>query len=278
MATNHLTSFGQWYVQHEPYINIPENIFFMVYVILSLQLLHRINIASRENSSADKNNLTWYKHLLIGFAVIIVLDTFCTIYELFFPMIPWNIGMIIAFSMVFLYIYLGYKGMFQSQILLPDFLVERFSEPAPYAEPEDTPDDVPVIKAAKALDNYSAAEIEALKQKLFYTLENKKLYLEESLTLGDLAEELAISTKKLSELLNQHLNTNFYNFINNYRVNEVIARLATEESDKYTLLAIAYDCGFQSKASFNRIFKQKTGQSPSEYRKRSLTSVEFAEE
>lgn len=276
MATPYFKAFGKWYVAHEAYINIPENVFFMVYVFLSLRLLKQIKAVTKENSSADKNNLDWYGHLLAGFATIIILDTLCTIYELFFPMIPWNIGTLIAFSFVGMYIYLGYKGMFQSQILIPEFLLERMlvSERKTTAGQEQ-----PEIKnQIRALDSYSTTEIEQLKERLFETLEEKKLYLNDSLSLGDLAEELGISNKKLSELLNQHLNTNFYNLINNYRVNEVIARLSVPEADKYTLLGIAFDSGFQSKASFNRIFKQKTGQSPSAYRKAMEQQMELADE
>ncbi|WP_353959585.1 helix-turn-helix domain-containing protein [Aequorivita aurantiaca] len=75
-----------------------------------------------------------------------------------------------------------------------------------------------------------------------------------------------MSDKKLSELLNQQLSTNFYNLINEYRVNEVKQKIKDKEYYKYTLLSIAHDCGFQSKTSFNRVFKQKTGMSPSLYK------------
>jgi AraC-like DNA-binding protein len=247
--------------------------------LLSLRLLNRIKSATRENSSADKNNLDWYKHLLFGFMVIVVFDTLCTIYEMFFPMIPWNIGTLIAFSMVGMYIYLGYKGMFQAHILLPDFLLDRLTNQSIVGVPENTEENTPAPKAAvRALDNYSESDIEILKARLFDILENKRPYLDESLSLSDLAEDMGISTKKLSELLNQHLDTNFYNLINQYRVSEVIARLSLPDADKFTLLGIAYDCGFQSKASFNRIFKQKTGQSPSAYRKQLDPQAEPAAE
>lgn len=265
VATSYLDSFGKWYAGHEHYFNIPENAFCMVYIILSMRLLTRIKKASRESSSSDRNNLNWYRHLLIGFAIIIVLDTLCTIYELYYPMIPWNIGTIIAFSFVALYVYLGYKGMFQSQILIPDFLLQKM---AITTVEEKSPQEPVITKAAiRALDSHSEAEVEALKQKLADALENKKVYLDDSLSLGDLADTLGISTKKLSELINQHLDTNFYNLINEYRVNEVIYRLSQPDAEKYTLIAIAFDSGFQSKASFNRIFKQRTGYSPSAYRK-----------
>ncbi len=117
------------------------------------------------------------------------------------------------------------------------------------------------------MDTLSDTEISQLKEKLYTLLERDKIYLNDSLSLLDLAKELEISEKKLSELLNQHLHVNFYNFINEYRVAEVKKRLEGGDNEKYTLLGIAFDSGFQSKASFNRVFKQKTGMSPSRYRR-----------
>ena len=123
MVTPNLQEFGKWYANHSYLVNIPENIFFMTYVILALKLHAKICRATRENSSAEKNNLNWYKHLLTGYAIIIALDFLCDIYELYFPVVPWNIGTLIAAGMVLLHVYLGYKGMFQSHILIPDFLL-----------------------------------------------------------------------------------------------------------------------------------------------------------
>lgn len=264
MATPWFDAFGAWYATHDYYFNLPENIYFGAYVFLSLRLLSRIQHVSREYSSTDKNNLNWFKHLLTGFAIIIVLDTLCTVYELYYPPIPWNIGMLIAFSMVAMYSYLGYKGMFQSRILLPDFLLQEFISPTNTTIEKSVPVQKPV---AGQLDSYTSAEIQKLKDTLYKTLDEKKLYRNEALGLTELSEEMGISNKKLSELLNKYLDTTFYNLINDYRVKEVTERLALPDAHKYTLLGIAYDCGFQSKASFNRIFKQKTGKSPSDYRK-----------
>lgn len=265
MATDYLTGFGNWYAAHDYYFNLAENLFFLVYIAFTLRLLAQLKRITRENySSAKKNNLNWYSHLLIGLVIIIVLDTLCTLYELYFPVIPWNIGTLIAFSFVALYTYLGYKGMFQSQILLPEFLLQRLS----ITTVEDPTAPAPPPKAViRQLDHYPIAEIERLKKELFDILEHKKLYRNDALSLTELSETMGISNKKLSELLNQHIKINFYNLINNYRVAEVIERMGALDSDKYTLVGIAYECGFQSKASFNRIFKQKTGVSPSKYKK-----------
>jgi transcriptional regulator GlxA family with amidase domain len=108
--------------------------------------------------------------------------------------------------------------------------------------------------------------------KLERIIDVEKPYLREDLTLKDLAELLQITDKKMSALLNRYLNTSFYDYINGLRVVEVKKRIQDPAFEKYTLLAIALECGFNSKASFNRIFKKMTVVSPSEYKKRLLAN------
>lgn len=86
------------------------------------------------------------------------------------------------------------------------------------------------------------------------------------LTLKDLASALDIYPHYITQVLNTVFNQNFYDFINNYRIEEVKERLRDSQYRNLTVLAIAYDCGFNSKSTFNRIFKQKTGLTPTQYR------------
>jgi AraC-like DNA-binding protein len=112
-----------------------------------------------------------------------------------------------------------------------------------------------------------------LKQKDAADLVNKirkymmieKPYLNRELTIYDLSSQLKISRHTLSEVINEHMGMNFYNLVNEYRIKEVKGRMDKEEYRNLTILAIAYDSGFNSKSSFNTIFKEKTGQTPSEY-------------
>lgn len=98
---------------------------------------------------------------------------------------------------------------------------------------------------------------------------SKKPYLREELSLSELATLSGLSTHQLSQLINQTLNSSFYKFVNGYRINEVTRKLKDPAFDHYSILGIAFDSGFNSKSTFNKIFKEETGLTPSQY-KRSL--------
>jgi AraC-like DNA-binding protein len=102
-------------------------------------------------------------------------------------------------------------------------------------------------------------------------MEKNKPYLDRELTIYDLSAQLKIPRHFLSEVINEHMGKNFYNLVNDYRVEEVKRRMVDPAYRNLTILAIAYDSGFNAKSSFNTIFKEKTGMTPSEYQ-RSVTS------
>jgi len=274
MATDYLTSFHNFYLGIEPYFNLLENLFLGIYIIITLKFFAKLKGLFEENYSIlEKNDLSWYKQLILGLFVIILIDSCCTVYEMFLPEIPWNIGTIIAFLFVGFYLYLGYKGMFQSRILMPDFLLQKIEEDNRLDillnnNVNHLSESLEKSAPIRQLDVFSSKEIETIKEKLNELLEIDKIFLDDELNLTDLSDKIGISNKKLSELLNQHLNTNFYNLINDYRISEVLKKFEKGDPNKYTIVSIANDCGFQSKASFYRIFKQKTGVSPSEYIKK----------
>lgn len=97
-------------------------------------------------------------------------------------------------------------------------------------------------------------------------MESKKPYLDENISLKNLADELLILPVHLSIIINERLNKNFYNFINEYRIREVIAQLKKDSNKEMNILTIALQSGFNSKSSFNSTFKKFTGKTPSEYR------------
>jgi len=98
-------------------------------------------------------------------------------------------------------------------------------------------------------------------------MEDEKPYLDNRLSLKQLAELIDLTTNHLSQIINEKLNKNFFDFINEYRIKEVKQNLSNPKLQHYTLLAIAFQSGFNSKSSFNDIFKKNTGLTPSEYQK-----------
>jgi len=127
---------------------------------------------------------------------------------------------------------------------------------------KDFPDSKNKYKRSGLTDEVAKEYLE----RLLYFMEENKPYLENDISLAQLASRIEISPNHLSEILNSKLNKNFFDFINNYRIIEVKKRLLDKDFDNFTILAVAYDCGFSSKTTFNTLFKKHTGKTPSQYR------------
>jgi AraC-like DNA-binding protein len=194
--------------------------------------------------------------LLVGATIIIsidiLLDVFALIYEKFYKELTWEEGYVSAFAIVVLMGYLGYYGVKASRILVPSYLMETNQTS---------------LTIASSIVNIETHEVELLTINLNNSMVRDKAYLDENLTLSALANILSTSNKKLSYFINHHLNSTFYDYINHYRVNEMIAKMKSGKYEEYTLMGIAFESGFKSKTSFNRIFKKETGLSPSEFKK-----------
>ena len=99
-------------------------------------------------------------------------------------------------------------------------------------------------------------------------MKQEKPYLDSELTLLELAGTLNVSPHNLSEAINTQLQQTFFDFVNQYRVEQVKKDLADPQKQHLTFLALALEAGFNSKSSFNTIFKKHAEMTPSEYRKR----------
>ncbi len=94
-----------------------------------------------------------------------------------------------------------------------------------------------------------------------------KPYLNQLLTLDNLASQINMPARQLSQVINRHFDKNFFEFINSYRIEESKALLAQKENEKVTMLEIMAQAGFNSKATFNTFFKKAVGMTPTQYRK-----------
>ncbi len=117
---------------------------------------------------------------------------------------------------------------------------------------------------------YRKSQIEKLNkqkiiEKLDYLIDEQRIYLDKSLTLEALGRKLGLSPSQLSELLNSHYHTGFNSFINSFRIEEV--KLILNKRPEANILHTAFECGFNSKTTFNAAFRKFTGLTPSEYKK-----------
>ncbi|MGM9511675.1 helix-turn-helix domain-containing protein [Larkinella sp. GY13] len=99
-------------------------------------------------------------------------------------------------------------------------------------------------------------------------MENKHLYLDAGLTLQSLSTLTGLSTRLISQVVNENARVNLSDWLNNFRVEEAKRRLADPAWQSAKIATIAFDCGFNTLSSFNTVFKTKTAQTPSEYRAR----------
>jgi AraC-like DNA-binding protein len=111
-------------------------------------------------------------------------------------------------------------------------------------------------------------EKEKIAQIVLNYMTTKKPFLEPELTLDQLASELSLKPKVLSQVINEILGQNFYNFINRHRIEEASQMLTNPKDKKITILEVLYKVGFNSKSSFNTLFKKYTGLTPTEFRKK----------
>lgn len=228
------------------------NIHFIIYLLLTLRLFYRFKMAIKSNySNLSEHDFTWIKYMIMGFLLIISIDTLYIVILGSYSLYGFYMTII---TMIIVIIYLGYYGINQSRILFPDFLIT-----------EQINNDISTNK--NQLSSLDIKEIEALKLKLEYVFENDKPYLDQDLTLKKLSDTIDITDKKLSTLLNQYMNISFYDYINKYRVEAFKEKMKSKDNEKYSLLGLAYDCGFNSKSSFLRIFKKETELTPSKYKK-----------
>lgn len=151
------------------------------------------------------------------------------------------------------FVFFNFAGLHAINYWVEQF--PTFDSPSPITG--NTP---PTQPAGRTLD---ADELNALKQQIEQHMHSNKPYLDGKLNINKLAEQLQLSPRKLSMVFNQGLKSNFYDYVNRYRVQEV--QRLHQQNPRAGLLSLALDAGFQSKSAFNKNFRKHTGQTPSEF-------------
>ncbi len=226
--------------------------FFYVFITNRLLSRHKKRILN-QFSNQDKINLNWLRVLFYGMGLMWVFIIF-TRYD----------PLIFTAATVFT-IFIGYYGIKQVGIFTNQSLQIVKNEPFEALLFEAESPNLEKKKYAKSgLNEDSAREIH---QKLKNLMEAEKLFTEPELNLSDLASRLDIHSNYLSQVINEYEGVNFYDYVNTLRIEEFKRLVSLPENQKYTLLGLAFDCGFNSKSAFNRFFKKTTDLSPSEYLK-----------
>lgn len=137
----------------------------------------------------------------------------------------------------------------------------------------------PILEKSRIVDiTFSDAQFEDIVKKLTFQMEQKKVFTDPQLSLDKLAHLINEPRNDISRTLNNYLNKSFYQFVNEYRIEEVIL-LWNKYKNKNTpqaILSIAFEAGFNSKTTFNQYFKKSTGLTPSEYLKNGVKNVTTA--
>ena len=109
-------------------------------------------------------------------------------------------------------------------------------------------------------------KVDEIIKKMTYLFDVEKVFRKEDISLQSLSEELSIPSYQLSWIINNKMSITFSGLVNSYRVEEVKKRLASPQDTDKTILDIAFDAGFNTKTSLNRVFKKYTRMTPSQYR------------
>ncbi len=240
-------------------VSIFNNYLGPIYLIWTFVLLSRHRKSISENFSYTEDiDFKWLRYLLVWFVGVwgVVILT-----ELF-PAFSIDEGLaphLIYLSLTIAIFFIGYFGIKQQAIYSPMPTQKHDFNSGKEVKPTPGP------SGRYEHSGLKKAEAKAYLEELLRYMEEEKPYLNEKLTLQDVASHLSISTHHVSQIINEGMGVNFFDLVNQYRVEEVKRQIAASKHEQLTLLGVAYDSGFNSKSCFNRIFKKFTDQTPSEY-------------
>ncbi len=229
-----------------PFVFLTETAWNLAFLYFALKHYRKYRTWLDENfSDTEKIKFDWLRNFLYIFTLVFVLSA---IFDFTNTVFGLSYIQYFYFELVLAFVtyYLAVAGYLRSKTIELDF--------TPKTEENET---------KKSL--LPEKELGKLKVKLQNLMEVDKIYLEPNLTLTDLARRLGVNSTVLSYAINNGFDKNFNDFVNEYRIAEVKKKLQTGDAENLTLLGLAFDCGFNSKATFNRAFKKFTGVSPKEY-------------
>lgn len=244
-----------------------------VYVIgVLLWLLLRLRRYQKQiqevYSNTEDVQLDWLKAFLYTYLITVAIN------QAFF--VPYNLGYIESVELPYLVtnsafaimmFYMIYHGLKQQVVaILPHVpFADRKSVPKSERGLDQLAEDNPTKNKYQS-SSLSESAMVRLFEDLKGLFERDALYLRPELKVQDVAAQLKITTHNVSQILNVKAGKSFYEFVNGYRVAHLQGLLIAPDKGHYTILALAIESGFNSKATLNRVFKKRTGMTPRQYR------------
>jgi AraC-like DNA-binding protein len=221
---------------------------FLVYLVFSVLMIAKYSKRKgRSSNPSDRTILFQVRFLLASFFMLWIVGILRYAFDVRYPAYMPQTKLVLPVGVTVILYALAYLSLRKSEVLV------GFEERQPekkYQKSTLTPD-----RAERYL------------KKLLNAMQVEKVYTDGDLTLQKLATQLSIPPQHLSQVVNEHLNQSLLDFINTHRIDEAKRRLIDPANKHLSILAIAEDVGFNSKSSFNAVFKKYAGVTPSEFRK-----------
>jgi len=235
-----------------PFYDVISEVHQLVYLVLTIQMFiqYRSRILQFYSNTFSRE-LGWLRNFLGIYLLLWIYNMFEMIIDVAVVTLDWRQGWWYQFIAALAIIYIAIKGYFTDTKPLKD--VEFNATPAEVT--------VAPVEDSNGIDLYEEAM-----SRVSDMMESDQLYLDPELSLKSLSRKIQMTPAQLSEVINSGFGINFNDFVNKYRVEEVKKRITSDQYAHLSLLSIALDCGFNSKATFNRVFKKLTNLSPSAYK------------
>lgn len=233
-----------------PLIGIVENLQMLLYLAFTIQLyyVYRKKI-QHFFSNTYALELNWIRNFLFIYSFLFLYSVFQGVIDSVITDLHWTQRWWYHFFTAVAIIYIGIKGYFTDTNKLNDL---NFSVLVKQTSVEESKTEL-------------SEEIIQNKKRIEEFMNDQQPFLNPDLNLTELSKMLHIPAAIISETINAGFEKNFNDFINSYRVTAVQNMIQEGRQEQLSLLGIAYECGFNSKATFNRVFKKLTNLSPSQY-------------
>ena len=232
---------------------------FFVYITFSLRLIRHFRQTLGDRfSDLQRLNISWLSSTLIFFTIAMIVAAL----NGFMGLTPLANYFYFVFTIILLILFVYINLVILKAMQRPALFAGIREEDQPPKGEEQRPKGVP--KYAGSL--LTPEESKTLLHRLQQHMQTTKPYLEPELTLEELSAQLSLRPKILSQVINENTGQNFFDFVNRYRIGEAKRMLTDPTDKKITVQEILYVVGFNSKSSFNTLFKKYTGVTPSEFK------------